>query len=102
VTYAANVQAYEGSALVRLKNMLMSVAGGGTVGIAGGFLQGGGHTSYTSYYGLVAYQVLAIIAVTADGRVVEAHEGESDDLFWVFRGGGGGKDLLVGKEPDSH
>ncbi|KAH8632196.1 hypothetical protein IG631_13879 [Alternaria alternata] len=90
VTYAAGVQAYEGSTLMRQKNMVMIVAGGGTVGIAGGFLQGGGHSSYTSYYGLAADQVLAITAVTADGKVVEAHEGENADLFWAFRGGGGG------------
>ena len=45
VTYAAGVQAYEGSTLMRQKNMVMIVAGGGTVGIAGGFLQGGGHSS---------------------------------------------------------
>ena len=74
---------------MRQKNMVMIVAGGGTVGIAGGFLQGGGHSSYTSYYGLAADQVLAITAVTADGKVVEAHEGENADLFWAFRGGGG-------------
>ncbi|KAL1795593.1 hypothetical protein ACET3X_005817 [Alternaria dauci] len=90
VTYAAGVQAYEGSTLMRQKDMVMIVAGGGTVSIAGGFLQGGGHSSYTSYYGLAADQVLAITAVTADGRVVEAHEGENADLFWAFRGGGGG------------
>jgi hypothetical protein len=90
VAYAAGAQAYEGSALMRQKNMVMIVAGGGTVGIAGGFLQGGGHSAYTSYYGLAADQVLAITAVTADGRVVEAHEGENEDLFWAFRGGGGG------------
>lgn len=70
--------------------MVMIVAGGSTVGIAGGFLQGGGHSGYTSYYGLAADQVLTITAITADGRVVEAHEGENADLFWAFRGGGGG------------
>lgn len=90
VAYAAGVQAYEGSTLMRQKNMTMIVAGGSTVGIAGGFLQGGGHSAYTSYYGLAADQVLALTAVTADGRIVEAHEGQNEDLFWAFRGGGGG------------
>jgi FAD/FMN-containing dehydrogenase len=90
VTYAAGLQASEGSTLMRQKNMFMIIAGGSTVGIAGGFLQGGGHSSHTSYYGLAADQVLAITAVTADGRVVEAHEGQNSDLFWAFRGGGGG------------
>ncbi|KAF1838958.1 FAD binding domain-containing protein [Decorospora gaudefroyi] len=88
VAYAAGVQAYEGAALMRRENMFMIIAGGSTVGIAGGFLQGGGHSSHTSYYGLAADQVLAITAVTADGHVVEAHEGKNEDLFWAFRGGG--------------
>lgn len=90
VAYSAGVQATEGSTLMRKNNMTFLVAGGGTVGIAGGFLQGGGHSGYTGYYGLAADQVLAITAVTADGEVVEAHEGENEDLFWAFRGGGGG------------
>ncbi|KAH9880299.1 hypothetical protein IAQ61_000588 [Plenodomus lingam] len=90
VAYSAGVQAYEGTALMRKNNMTFIVAGGATVGIAGGFLQGGGHSSYTSYYGLAADQVLALTAVTADGRVVECHEGLNEDLFWAFRGGGGG------------
>jgi hypothetical protein len=90
VTYSAGTQAFEGSTLMRQKNMSFLVAGGSTVGIAGGFLQGGGHSSFTSYYGLAADQVMALTAVTADGRVVEMHEGLNADLFWAFRGGGGG------------
>jgi len=90
VTYSAGTQAFEGSTLMRQKNMSFIVAGGSTVGIAGGFLQGGGHSSFTSYFGLAADQVMALTAVTADGRVVEMHEGLNEDLFWAFRGGGGG------------
>ncbi|KAH9870938.1 hypothetical protein J1614_006510, partial [Plenodomus biglobosus] len=90
VAYSAGVQAYEGTALMKKNEMTFIVAGGTTVGIAGGFLQGGGHSTYTSYYGLAADQVLALTAVTADGRVVECHEGLNEDLFWAFRGGGGG------------
>jgi hypothetical protein len=90
VSYAAGTQSYEGSALMRKENMTMLVAGGSTVGIAGGFLMGGGHSAYTSYYGLAADQVLGITAVTADGRVAEMHGGMNKDLFWAFRGGGGG------------
>ncbi|KAF2818466.1 FAD-binding domain-containing protein [Ophiobolus disseminans] len=90
VTYAAGTQAFEGNVLMGQKNMSFIVAGGSTVGIAGGFLQGGGHSSFTSYYGLAADNVLALTAVTADGRVVEMHDGLNADLFWAFRGGGGG------------
>lgn len=90
VKYSAGTQAYEGSSLMSQKNMTMIVAGGSTVGIAGGFLQGGGHSSFTSYYGLAADNVLAMTAVTADGRIVEMHDGLNENLFWAFRGGGGG------------
>ncbi|EAT87123.2 hypothetical protein SNOG_06059 [Parastagonospora nodorum SN15] len=89
IKYSAGTQAYEGSALMSQKNMSMIVAGGSTVGIAGGFLQGGGHSSFTSYYGLAADNVLAMTAVIADGRIVEMHNGLNEDLFWAFRGGGG-------------
>jgi FAD/FMN-containing dehydrogenase len=95
VAYAAGTQAFEGSVLMRQYNMTMLIAGRGTVGIAGGFLQGGGHSGFTSYYGLAADQVLALSAVTADGRVVEMHEGLNKDLFWAFRGGGGGTSMCL-------
>lgn len=91
VAYSAGVSANAGNSLMARNNMTFLVAGGPTVGIAGGFLQGGGHSSYTSYYGLAADNVLALTAVTADGKVVEAHAGQNEDLFWAFRGGGGGK-----------
>lgn len=94
VTYAAGTQSTEGSTLMNQKKMTFLTAGGPTVGIAGGFLQGGGHSTLTSYYGLAADQVIALTAVTADGRIVEMHEGLNADLFWAFRGGGGGTSIL--------
>ena len=70
--------------------MTFIVAGGSTVGLAGGFSQGGGHSSYTSYYGLGADQVVRIYAVTANGKLVRADAEENEHLYWAFRGGGGG------------
>lgn len=43
----------------------------------------------SSVYGLAADHVLAINAVTADGRFVTATESSHRDLFWALRGGGG-------------
>jgi FAD/FMN-containing dehydrogenase len=40
-------------------------------------------------YGLAADHVLAIHAVTADGRFVTATEETNSELFWALRGGGG-------------
>lgn len=68
----------------------MMVAGGPNVGIAGGYLQGGGHSGLLGWLGFAADQVLEMSAVTADGRVVSMHGGLNEDLFWAFRGGGGG------------
>jgi hypothetical protein len=72
-------------------NATILTAGGSNVGLAGGFFQGAGHSTYTSYYGLAADHVLEINAVTADGNFVTANAEKNSDLFWAFRGGGGGK-----------
>ncbi|KAF2870573.1 hypothetical protein BDV95DRAFT_545515 [Massariosphaeria phaeospora] len=90
VALGAGIQALDGSAAMRRYNMTMIIAGGSTVGLVGGFFQGGGHSSYTSYYGLGADQVIKIHAVTADGKLVTADAEENPDLYWAFRGGGPG------------
>ncbi|CAP62057.1 uncharacterized protein PODANS_5_610 [Podospora anserina S mat+] len=61
-----------------------------TVGIAGGWFQGGGHSNLASLWGLGADQVLSINLVTADGRFTTANKDTNKDLFFALRGGGGG------------
>lgn len=61
-----------------------------SVGLIGGWLQGGGHSTISGYYGLAADQVLSLNVVTADGRFVTANMNENEDLFYALRGGGGG------------
>ncbi|RAL15195.1 FAD-linked oxidoreductase easE [Aspergillus homomorphus CBS 101889] len=61
-----------------------------TVGAAGGFLQGGGVSSFFSYaHGLAVDNLLELQVVTADGKVVIANDHQNQDLFWAMRGGGG-------------
>ncbi len=60
-----------------------------TVGIYGGYSQGGGHSLLGSTHGLGADQILSINLVTPDGRFVTASPNENTDLFWAIRGGGG-------------
>lgn len=76
-----------------------------TVGVAGGFTQGGGHSAYVQFpiiysklilrrlsskYGLGADQVLAWEVITGTGKFVTATRTNNTDLFWALSGGGGG------------
>lgn len=67
---------------------------GGTcasVGIAGGYTAGGGHSLINGLYGMAADNVLEWEVVTADGEVVIATPtNEYSDLYWAMSGGGGG------------
>ncbi|KAL8695331.1 MAG: hypothetical protein Q9224_003420 [Gallowayella concinna] len=61
-----------------------------TVGVAGGYTQGGGHSALASKYGLAADQVLAWEVITGTGKFVTATRTRNSDLFWALSGGGGG------------
>ncbi|MEO1103082.1 MAG: FAD-binding protein [Pseudomonadota bacterium] len=75
------------------------VQGGGctTVGVAGGFIQGGGFGSFSKHFGTGAGSVLEYEVVTADGNVLIANKARNSDLFWALRGGGGGTFGIVSK-----
>ena len=70
----------------------LSVTGGicPTVGIAGGYTQGGGHSPLASKYGMGADQTLEWEVVTGTGDFVTASPTENSDLYWALSGGGGG------------
>ena len=61
-----------------------------TVGLAGGYTQGGGHSALSTQFGLGADQTLEFEVVTAAGKVVTASRSENSDLFWALSGGGAG------------
>ncbi|KAG8783725.1 hypothetical protein FRC12_019421 [Ceratobasidium sp. 428] len=61
-----------------------------TVGAAGGWVQGGGHSSLSNDYGLGVDRVRQFRIVTPDGVPRVANECQNTDLFWALRGGGGG------------
>jgi len=61
-----------------------------SVGLAGGYTQGGGIGPLTSRYGFGADQVLEWEVVTVDGKVVRASRDKNSDLYWALSGGGGG------------
>ncbi|KAJ4195443.1 hypothetical protein NW767_009765 [Fusarium falciforme] len=61
-----------------------------TVGLAGGYTQGGGHSALSSSFGLSAQNTLEYQVVTADSGLVTASREQNSDLFWALNGGGGG------------
>lgn len=60
-----------------------------SVGYAGGYIAGGGHTPLSGLYGMGADQALAFEVVTADGKFMTASETSNPDLYWALQGGGG-------------
>src|SRR6266516_4844306 len=57
------------------------------VGVVG-YTLGGGIGWLARRHGLACNSVLAVEAVTADGRIVRADADNEHDLFWALRGGG--------------
>src|SRR5215813_2825180 len=60
----------------------------GPVGMAGLAL-GGGYGPLIGRYGLALDNLRAVEVVLSDGRIVNAHNSDEEELFWALRGGGG-------------
>jgi FAD/FMN-containing dehydrogenase len=91
VTVAAGARWIEAYDEVTVKHHRYVQGGGCTsVGVAGGFLQGGGFGSWSKKYGIAAAGMLEAEVVTADGELLVANACQNADLFWALRGGGGG------------
>ncbi|CAI6342256.1 unnamed protein product [Periconia digitata] len=89
VKAGAGVQAFELYKAVSDKNVVVVAGEGQTVGVMGGYIQGGGHSPLSSLYGMAADHVLGFEVVTAIGEFVTANSTSNTDLFWALRGGGG-------------
>ncbi|KAH7920246.1 FAD-binding domain-containing protein [Leucogyrophana mollusca] len=81
---AYNTVAAEGRMLIG------GISVGGSTGAAGGWLQGGGHSTFSPLHGLGVDNVIEIKLVTAAGEYLTANARQHSDLFWALRGGGGG------------
>ncbi|KAI0124074.1 FAD binding domain-containing protein [Xylariales sp. AK1849] len=66
-----------------------------SVGIAGGYTQGGGHGPLASAYGLAADNTLAFEVVTTEGKHLVASKTQYSDLYWALSGGGAGTYAIV-------
>ena len=71
-------------------NYVVVGGGGATVGAAGGYVQGGGHSSLSRSLGLAADNVLHIDLVLPNGTLVGVSPCHEPDLWFALRGGGGG------------
>ncbi|GLA00954.1 hypothetical protein AnigIFM60653_010341 [Aspergillus niger] len=98
VTIGAGVMVGELYAAAAARGLIVVAGECSTVGVAGGYLQGGGVSTVLSpMYGLAVDHVLEMEVVTAQGEIVTANEYQHDDLFWALRGGGGGTYGVVTK-----
>ena len=86
----AGFQSFEASDAAYKAGLVIVGGNGPTVGLAGGFSQGGGHGQLVSHVGLAADQVLEWEIVLANGKLVTASSTHYPDLYWALSGGGGG------------
>ncbi|KGO46867.1 FAD linked oxidase, N-terminal [Penicillium expansum] len=86
----AGVQSFEANQAAYKAGLIIVGGNCPTVGLAGGYSQGGGHGQLVSHVGLAADQVLEWEVVLANGSLVTASPTEYPDLYWALSGGGGG------------
>ncbi|KAJ5832243.1 hypothetical protein N7474_000554 [Penicillium riverlandense] len=90
VTIEAGVSVAELYGAVSEQNRTVIAGAAGTIGAAGGYIQGGGHSPFGAWKGLGSDNALEFQVVLASGRLVYANAYQNSDLFWALRGGGGG------------
>ncbi|KAH7909424.1 hypothetical protein BJ138DRAFT_1155354 [Hygrophoropsis aurantiaca] len=92
ITLGAGVQWYEAYEAVQAKGRVVvgGASVGGSVGAAGGWVLGGGHSSLSPTYGLGVDNVVEMTVVLSTGQLLTVNSYQHPDLFWALRGGGGG------------
>nr|KMM67303.1 isoamyl alcohol oxidase [Coccidioides posadasii RMSCC 3488] len=90
VTIGAGVQLSELYKATTKENKVVVAGFAHTVGAAGGYIQGGGHSALGPWKGMAVDNVLEFNVVTAKGEHITANDYQNQDLFWALRGGGGG------------
>lgn len=90
VQLGAGVQGEEAATFAHQYGFRVVVGSCPTVGVVGGYTQGGGHSSMSGQYGLSADNVLEWEVVTATGEHLVATPQQHADLYWALSGGGPG------------
>ncbi|EFX00315.1 FAD-binding domain containing protein [Grosmannia clavigera kw1407] len=86
----AGVQGFEALAAAHAAGYTVITGECPTVGVAGGYVQGGGHSALSSSFGLAADNVLAFEVVLPTGAHVVATRHQNADVYWALAGGGTG------------
>ncbi|CAG8979299.1 hypothetical protein HYALB_00002422 [Hymenoscyphus albidus] len=95
VKVGAGVLGYEAIEASAKVNQIILSGECSTVGLAGGYTAGGGHSALSTNFGLAADQTLSFEVVTAAGDLVTASRTENSDLYWAMSGGGVGYGIVV-------
>lgn len=90
ITTAAGVNTEEVYSFADSQNVTFIGPYGTSIGVSGGWVQGGGHTVLSPVYGLGIDRVIQFKIVTPDGVKRVANHCQNEDLFWALKGGGGG------------
>lgn len=90
IRVGAGVQVEDAFAAASAQGLAVVGAEISSVGYAGGYTQGGGHSALSSSHGLAADQVLEWEVVDGHGSLLTASPSNNSDLYWALCGGGGG------------
>ena len=90
ITTGAGVNSHEAYEFAESENVTFIGGYASTIGISGGWVQGGGHSVLSVVHGLGIDRVVQFKVVTTDGVLRVANDCHNPDLFWALRGGGGG------------
>ncbi|EKG18981.1 NAD-dependent epimerase/dehydratase [Macrophomina phaseolina MS6] len=90
IRLGAGIQVEEAYVAARAHNSLVVGGDCDTVGVVGGYLQGGGHSALSSMYGMAADHVLEWEVVDGTSELLRASPTHNPDLYWALSGGGGG------------
>ena len=90
IKVGAGVQGFEVEKFAQDKGLVVVSGNCPTVGLVGGYAQGGGHGALATKFGLAADQVLEWEVVTSCGQQLVATPEKNADLYWALTGGGGG------------
>ncbi|KAH6888514.1 hypothetical protein B0T10DRAFT_441523 [Thelonectria olida] len=102
----AGVQGFEALEVAHAAGLIVVTGECPTVGLAGGYTQGGGHSALSTVFGLAADNTLEFEVVTPTGKLLKASKTKNRDLYWALSGGGAGNygivtSMTVRAHPDS-